>query len=428
MSDNCLKTKTKELNILFYRYLAYLASFMWIFWLILGLALLPTTVATQNQTPFPNIPFHLFSQFVETNFDNNVSLSTVLMVLFSLTDNPELLNLHFRQTHPVFRGENKVTVSSWLKALARGIQDRLGDDVQHLFRPQSYYAHSVNRDLAVTLNNFSECLGLTPYDASGNFQKKLHPVARGAIEPVQMLCPISMSCTTSSCYPRHLEQITKSRNIPEVTLIQGTSVSKGAYVLTGECRSCKTQYMADHESFVVETDNAGNVIIPKRRREVYLNSARFLKVGSNLWVDRSFSNAVINGMYSFHASANTYMQYWNNTFGSDKLCQVKIGRKHVWQTFIQESIRSVSAASQAEFETDLNLPIDAVVVEAFDILGEGGQIRAAEGHECNECTKPFKRAGGEVVPDAAPVKMVVMDGIVMGPTVSGFLISLLDLC
>jgi len=50
LSDNCLKTKTKELNILFYRYLAYLASFIWIFWLILGLALLPTTVATQNQT------------------------------------------------------------------------------------------------------------------------------------------------------------------------------------------------------------------------------------------------------------------------------------------------------------------------------------------------------------------------------------------
>jgi len=186
--------------------------------------------------------------------------------------------------------------------------------------------------------------------------------------------------------------------------------------------------MADHESFVVETDNAGNVIIPKHHWEVYLNSACFLKVGSNLWVDRSFSNAVINGMYSFHASANTYMQYWTNTFGSDKLCQVKIGHKHVWQTFIQESIRSVSAASQVEFETDLNLPIDAVVVEAFDILGEDGQIHAAEGHEFNECTKPFKRAGGEVVPDAAPVKMVVMDGIVMGPTVSGLPISLLDLC
>ena len=81
-----------------------------------------------------------------------------------------------------------------------------------------------------------------------------------------------------------------------------------------------------------------------------------------------------------------------------------------------------------EFETDLNLPIDAVVVEAFDILGEGGQICAVEGHECNECTKPFKQAGGEVVSDAAPVKMVVMDGIVMGPTVSGFPISLLYLC
>ena len=47
-------------------------------------------------------------------------------------------------------------------------------------------------------------------------------------------------------------------------------------------------------------------------------------------------------------------------------------------------------------------------------------IKAAEDHSCFECTKPFKESvtNTTIHPDAAPVKMVVVDGIVMGPTVS----------
>src|SRR6266704_2316591 len=122
-------------------------------------------------------------------------------------------------------------------------------------------------------------------------------------------------------------------------------------------------------------------------------------------------------MYSFHVSANTYTQYWNNTFGLTATSdQFKIGWKHIWQTFIQESIQVIAQSAGIEFESDLNLPIDDVVGKAFEALGEKGVMLSAHGHVCSDCSKPYKRADGQIVSKAAPVKMVVLDGIVMGPT------------
>ena len=57
---------------------------------------------------------------------------------------------------------------------------------------------------------------------------------------------------------------------------------------------------------------------------------------------------------------------------------------------------------------------------AFSSLGRNGRMPLVEDHSCSECTKPYKPRPGEIpedVEDAAPVKMIVMDGIVMGPVV-----------
>ena len=47
-------------------------------------------------------------------------------------------------------------------------------------------------------------------------------------------------------------------------------------------------------------------------------------------------------------------------------------------------------------------------------------MKAANDHSCSECTKPYKEnvTDTTIHPEAAPVKMVILDGIVMGPTVS----------
>jgi hypothetical protein len=44
-----------------------------------------------------------------------------------------------------------------------------------------------------------------------------------------------------------LQQSTKPRDIPLVTLIKGLKISEGVPVLTGKYTKCETTYHADHE-------------------------------------------------------------------------------------------------------------------------------------------------------------------------------------
>jgi hypothetical protein len=353
-----------------------------------------------------------------------------------------------------------------MKHMARALQDRLADDSQQLFQK-----HDIGRDMtndqvltviSIKLIAFAQVLRFYPSDGKGNFLGKLQPVSQEAIQPILLICPSSVECETMSCNPRSLLQATKTRDIPRVTLIKNFIMHENVLVLTGKCPVCLTLYHADHE-------RTPDLMEENQWNRVYLNSAKHFKVGKNLWVDRLFSNAVMNGMYSFHASAAAYTEFWNNSFWTtqDVRCQ-KISRRQVWQAFVQESIRMVAAKSQLNLELRDGLAIDEVAKEAFEVLGENGIIRAADMHACSECTHTYKRtadiitgddpaamAGNDenrVVPplvgedaeaaahdaaearehaqnqgptatgqdmdvDHAPVKMVILDGLVTGPVV-----------
>ncbi len=133
-------------------------------------------------------------------------------------------------------------------------------------------------------------------------------------------------------------------------------------------------------------------------------------------MDCIFSNAVINGVYSFHASPNAYTQYWNNSFGLlDSFHRTKLNRKHIWQSFIQESIRTIAETSKMKFEADSNMFIDNLIEHAFTILGSQGITQPAQEHSCSECTKPYKETVNSVGDSNCSVNMVVLNGIVMGP-------------
>jgi len=197
-----------------------------------------------------------------------------------------------------------------------------------------------------------------------------------------------------------------------------------------------------------------------------LNGAKYLKVGQKLWVDRSFSGAVIGGTYSFHASSAAFAEFWNDSFWStQETTSRKLSRWQIWHAFVQESVRKVAQSSKQTLEIQDGLPIDEVTKHAFVQLGEQGIIRSAGNHSCSECTHTYKRVADQItgddpaalvgidenrhvpalagegadlaVQDAAqarlnaqnamdvveepssvdgpPVNLVVMDGIVMGP-------------
>jgi hypothetical protein len=235
-------------------------------------------------------------------------------------------------------------------------------------------------------------------------------------------------------------------------------IYSGVHVLSGKCPTCGTRYYADHESS--QQDAHGD------RRKFYLNSAKYLKVGQGLWVDRIFSGAVINGTYSFHASSASFAEFWNDSFWSTQELMRKITRRQIWHTYVQESIRRVAKSSGHLLELQDGLPIEEVTKHAFLALGEEGVIRSAENHFCSECTHDYKKTADRITGDdpaallgvdenrhvpaligedadlavqdaararldaetamdidqspspseEAPVKLVVLDGVVMGPT------------
>ena len=425
------------------------------FWLVVlfELSCIPVASAASDHNPFPNVEFKVFSDFILQQFDHRVTLATVLTVLFSITSNPDLFGLHARQQHPKAPGEIMQSTSGWIKTLANTILQRLGDAAETL-SSQEYKQDSKKSatTLAVKLDSLSKILGMHPYNARGIFLEKLKPINEDDISPVHIICPATAECETADCNSRALHKHTRDRDIPIVTLIKGSKIYDQALVLAGQCSQCQTIYYADHEHSSTSDDG----------KKLYLNSAKYLKIGQKIWVDRVFAGAVVNGVYSFHASTSAYAEFWNTSFWSTQNVKSrKISRRQVWHTFVQESVRQIAQVSNVNLELSDKLDINEVTQKAFDILGESGIIRCADEHACDECSRPYKDTADVIENDAedpaalvgvdehqnvpaftgelddddsnedamsvdnssdssmetskAPVQMVVMDGIVMGP-------------
>ena len=367
----------------------------------MALLLMPGVAAQGEERPFPDIPFRLFSSFVKENFSSKITLSQVLLVLFTITHNPDLLNLHARQQNPEYPDEHTSSNSGWIRGLVRALKEKLGDGQNMLFqKADNIDSNCQTTAIGEKLDRLAKVLELYPYDNHGQFRGKLKPISHASIQAAQVICPNAVVCETITCNPRSLIQITKVQDIPRVTLIKGSTTYENVQVLTGKCPKCKTMYLADRER-VKEQDG--------RYTRVYLNSAKYLKIGQALWVDRVFSNAVLNAMYNFHASAAAYRDFWNASFynhhqGNSR----KLSCRQIWQAFVQESIRSIAATSQMNLQLQDGLAINDVTKEAFSILGENGLIRAADKHTCQECTQPYKKAA-DIITGDDPAALVGID-------------------
>ena len=275
---------------------------------------LPLTSAHSDHDPFPDVTFKIFSDFVQNHFSSRVSLATVLTLVFTMTSNPDLLNLHACQQHPKAQGELLQTTSGWIKALARAVEHRLGQSTNSLFQHKEEKSKltedQVTTSIGIKLDGLSKILSLHPYDKQGNFLGKLKSISEQDIEAVHVICPTCVDCELKSCSSRAIKNKTRQRDVPKATLIKGTKIYDDVPVLSGQCSDCHTGYYADHERI----HNADDTWT-----KVYLGSAKYLKVGQNIWVDRMFSGAVLNGFYHFHASASAFAEFWNASFWSEQI-------------------------------------------------------------------------------------------------------------
>ncbi|KAF8231805.1 hypothetical protein L208DRAFT_1275308, partial [Tricholoma matsutake] len=154
-----------------------------------GLVLLPTVSALPNAGPFPDISFNVFSQFIQEHLGSDITLSQVLFVLFTLTENTDLLSLHARQQNPKYSGEACSSPSAWIKCLACKLQERLGTDQNQLYANQETAVSDTVNVICTNLDALAKTLGLYPYDSNGKFKGKLKPVSHESIKPVHMICP-----------------------------------------------------------------------------------------------------------------------------------------------------------------------------------------------------------------------------------------------
>jgi len=146
--------------------------------------LLPTVSALPDAGTFPDILFKDFSQFIQEIFGSDITLSQVLIVLFTLTENTDLLSLHARQQNPKYSGEIHSTYSAWMKCLACGLQERLGTGQNQLFVHQDIAVSDTVVEICKNLDALAKVLCLYPYDSSGKFKGKLKAVSYESIQAV----------------------------------------------------------------------------------------------------------------------------------------------------------------------------------------------------------------------------------------------------
>lgn len=258
---------------------------------IFGIIYLPFVSASSMES-FPDIPFTDFADFVNQNFDSDISLATVLTVFNTLMHNSDLLNLHFYQQKATSQ-----TVTAWMAALVRGLKLQL--DVQAFDTLLLVLEKRIVPDDAKTINTVSAKLNNLAnllFDTKENI-----PVMnKTAIEPIYLLCPQTRECETEKCDRKPLSRMNQ---IPtQITLLQGTQLAKNALLLPGNCTKCNTIYYPDYASYLPEENSS-------ERRRFYLPSAKYVKIGRTLWADRSFSNATVQAMYHFHASTSAIMEF-----------------------------------------------------------------------------------------------------------------------
>ena len=325
------------------------------------------------------------------------------MLLFTITENTDLLNLHQRQQNPQLSDEKWVDLSSWIKSLAREVQKQTTrPKFKTLFKKSEslnlIFNNQIITKIGTKLNDLTDLLGLNSFGNDGQLIQKLLPISKKEIQPILMICPSSNVCSDKKCQGHAILQHSDPNQLAEATLIKGSEIFTGVIILSGQCSNCKTHYFADHENYPQ---------VEGPRKRVHLNNAKYLKIGQSLYVDWIFSKAVINGTYSFHASAAAYAEFWTNSYG--KKDSFKIKRQQIWQAFIQESIRTIACTSNILFETNDNTSIENLIYDAFAVLGEDGGIRLSDKHTCSECTQEHKSVADFTPTANDPVAVLGVD-------------------
>ncbi|KAH6904546.1 hypothetical protein BKA70DRAFT_1432307 [Coprinopsis sp. MPI-PUGE-AT-0042] len=239
--------------------------------------------------------------------------------------------------------------------------------------------------LSTSLVNLAKLLHLNPYDKYDLLVNERKPIDLSSVEPSLAIVSKSYECQNQHCKRYSLFPHMKKEEIAQVTLIKGAKPYSHAF----RCILSQDWQQSLRQSSV-------------------------------------FTQSVCNAIYSFHASAQAFTEYFNDSysltpssFASLQSTSTLISCRHSWQAFMQESLRMVSGAAGRPLTVALKTSVDLLAKRAYTVLGQGGKLSNAQDHACIDCTQPW-RSDAEGDPYAmeeedAWVNMRVVDGIVTGP-------------
>ncbi|KAF9488302.1 hypothetical protein BDN71DRAFT_1594021 [Pleurotus eryngii] len=219
---------------------------------------------------------------------------------------------------------------------------------------KSCAAKSQTTILDKKLDSLCQFLDLYTHNDKCQLCHKLLPISTSSIQPIILITPPVMGCSSAGCHGHGLTQYLHDCDISKVTLLCGSECFEGVLVLVGRCPKCSTMFWADHKSFI---DN-------NQQLALYLPNAKYLKVGKQVWVDHIVSKAIVNANYSFHASTAAITESWNYSFVQPSGASFTLTRRQVWKAFVVESICLLAGFSNSIMIFMDNLKISELVTAA----------------------------------------------------------------
>ena len=138
----------------------------------------------------------------------------MMILLLTLIENTDLLNLHARQKIKVLPGEKGRKATGWMKCLSRALYECISKQgTEEMLFTSSELLQFTDEEkritpLTIKLDELAAALNLIPQTKKVP-EKKLLPISQKEIKPVLVICPRSVICEDMDCSSRSLVQKTK---------------------------------------------------------------------------------------------------------------------------------------------------------------------------------------------------------------------------
>lgn len=193
----------------------------------------------------------------------------------------------------------------------------------------------------------------------------------------------------------------QDREVQDVWIVTEEGFIEGQ-MAGGRCKICKTAHFPDRYTSRLLITGVGPTLCA-----VYNPQATHLRIGRNLWADRSLAVTMTGLRYSGHMSSEALSQNFNDRHPNSS---ISLSPKQVWKHFVLHESISKCAKNNVELVVPAYSQVHDIAGLVNDMFHSGlvKVIPGALSHRCAECHHPHRtnlpaelRGGAAITPEAA---------------------------